>query len=1301
MNMHHKNNKLLFLLTLLVTACGGGGGGGGGSNTPPPTPAPGISFSATPTSVLLNNTSTFTWSSTNATSCTASGSGNWTGTKATSGTEDVSIDIAGNTAFTLSCSGAGGTRNASVTVEGYRQTDGVVVDGYISGANVFIDENANFIADDEENATTSDNDGKFTIKYANGNLVSIGGTDLDSQILLDNLLITHKLDGYTDFKAVTPITSVDAFIESVDVNAALGIDSSINIGVDDPVALKGDGGIYDYLYEKGNQLTVLAYALQNITNDLNTTTETTEDYFKAIAEEVEKEFNETSVKVDIETETFVNKAFENIITAKSVTINDTAKENTVKALSGVLPVVEVKASDDLTTSVIRFAVSTLQEDIKAVANGTASAEKVASYTTDVIKYIAQDQNINSDDITPDITAIDDNPSTDEDTPITINVLANDSFITTSPIIIDASNGENGTVEIAESSPPQITYSPNSDYFGDDLFSYTITQGNKVSSANVAVEINPVNDSPSIDIASTILVPENQLTVATVSVSDIDGDDLILSLGGVDEDSFSLSNENILTFKEAPNYEVKDSYSLDIFLTDNEDTITKSVQIIIDDVQEIFIVDDYYSSNEDTISIIDVTSNDIYIDTNILIKVESSENGNVSIDSSGNVKFIPNLNWYGDEEIIYTIEAGGESRSGKLFLTYLPINDPPQIEVIKRIDLTIKPKLDGTGNAYTITDDQNKDILFNDSIKYIFSYTSEHPLKFSTTEDGTHNGGSEYSDIIIESSDNTLIVQTNSSTPDTIYYYCDLHPGMGGSFSRSNSPITLNENLSGSIVEILANDVENDILTISLQGDDSNYFSLNENIISINTKPDFENPIDTNSNNIYKVSYEVSDGSLQASFPIDLIINDVNYPATLVKDFKGPGTNCRDFGYNSAIDEDGNTVILSGCTQGRRSDIYAYQLNNNVWNRMESKQFAANYEGPTSNNINSGTGIFLNDNGDRFAKTDIPAPEAGKSSIIIPYDYSKKYEGVLNWNETFEMGGERSSFFASTYCSDNSNGGADMSSSGKYFIVWSSSCANENGQSARSYIKVFSLNTSPEDNGGFSTGLMYEAEFNEQFLGQNSINDADISNDGKTLAIAFNPKPAGGDGDGFVRIYKWDGVFKGSEDNYIKEADINFCSDASINPNSLWDVELSSDGTHLLMSLFRYSDAICVVKNIDNNWVQKGQIIKGNDINSYLQSASTTSHNISSNGNRIAIEYYAKDSQESSRGMEIIIFDWSSLTEEWKKSGSNISAGIGKELSGQVSMNSNGSYLIMHTEDTNSNSNGSKEGSAMFYFLPEN
>ena len=270
------NIKLLSITfsILFIVSCGGGGGGGGGgvSPTTPSTPAPTVNLSAEPTSVLLESTSTLSWSSTNASSCSAS----WTTQTSTSGSRTVTITTAGNNSFSMTCSGDGGSRSASVTVEGYRNIEGVVVDGYISGAEVFIDEDDDWALDSNENSTTSDNNGKFSIKYTNGNLVSFSGTDLDSQILLDNLLFTHKLTGHTDFKAVTPVTSIAAFMEdSSAVNVALGIDSSIDVFTFDPVANKGDGGINDYLYEKGNQLTVLAFALQNITNNLNTTTEIT------------------------------------------------------------------------------------------------------------------------------------------------------------------------------------------------------------------------------------------------------------------------------------------------------------------------------------------------------------------------------------------------------------------------------------------------------------------------------------------------------------------------------------------------------------------------------------------------------------------------------------------------------------------------------------------------------------------------------------------------------------------------------------------------------------------------------------------------------------------------------------------------------------------------------------------------------------------------------------------------------------------------------------------------------------------
>jgi hypothetical protein len=57
---------------------------------------------------------TLTWSSTNASSCTASG-GNWTGSKAAGGGTEVII-LSATTTYTLTCTGTGGVKAQSVTV---------------------------------------------------------------------------------------------------------------------------------------------------------------------------------------------------------------------------------------------------------------------------------------------------------------------------------------------------------------------------------------------------------------------------------------------------------------------------------------------------------------------------------------------------------------------------------------------------------------------------------------------------------------------------------------------------------------------------------------------------------------------------------------------------------------------------------------------------------------------------------------------------------------------------------------------------------------------------------------------------------------------------------------------------------------------------------------------------------------------------------------------------------------------------------------------------------------------------------
>ena len=84
---------------------------------PPPPSGPTISISASPTSIALGQSSTLTWSSTNAASCMASGE--WTGSKPTSGSTSVTPASAGTKTYTLSCTGSGGSsasNSVSLTV---------------------------------------------------------------------------------------------------------------------------------------------------------------------------------------------------------------------------------------------------------------------------------------------------------------------------------------------------------------------------------------------------------------------------------------------------------------------------------------------------------------------------------------------------------------------------------------------------------------------------------------------------------------------------------------------------------------------------------------------------------------------------------------------------------------------------------------------------------------------------------------------------------------------------------------------------------------------------------------------------------------------------------------------------------------------------------------------------------------------------------------------------------------------------------------------------------------------------------
>ena len=97
----------------------------------------------------------------------------------------------------------------------------------------------------------------------------------------------------------------------------------------------------------------------------------------------------------------------------------------------------------------------------------------------------------------------------------------------------------------------------------------------------------------------------------------------------------------------------------------------------------------------------------------------------------------------------------------------------------------------SGGNFLIDGEANATISFNPGIVYRFdlsdSSLSSHPFKLSTTSDGSHNSGSEYTtgkttNGSAGSSGAYVEYTVNAATSDILYYYCSSHSGMGGTIT---------------------------------------------------------------------------------------------------------------------------------------------------------------------------------------------------------------------------------------------------------------------------------------------------------------------------------------------------------------------------------------------------------------------------------------------------------------------------------------------------------------------------------------
>ena len=108
---------------------------------------------------------------------------------------------------------------------------------------------------------------------------------------------------------------------------------------------------------------------------------------------------------------------------------------------------------------------------------------------------------------------------------------------------------------------------------------------------------------------------------------------------------------------------------------------------------------------------------------------------------------------------------------------------------------------GSGNKYVIDGTQQPTLSLTRGNTYVFDWSgaTSHPVRFSTTSDGTHGVGSEYTTGVTKDDGaykTTIVV--SGDAPDNLYYYCQVHSGMGGAINVSFTPSV---GLEASITEV--------------------------------------------------------------------------------------------------------------------------------------------------------------------------------------------------------------------------------------------------------------------------------------------------------------------------------------------------------------------------------------------------------------------------------------------------------------------------------------------------------------------
>ncbi len=366
-----------------------------------------------------------------------------------------------------------------------------------------------------------------------------------------------------------------------------------------------------------------------------------------------------------------------------------AKEGAIWSASSARSVAATDAPEDTGPS-------TEKVFSKAPAGGKPGpAEPVSGDAGDAIAQLpeSEPESPGGFDFAP--VAVGDFTTTDEDTAVTVAVLANDSDADGDAIsVVAVTQGANGAVIINDDNT--VTYTPDADFNGTDSFGYTVADGDGATdSATTVVTVAAVNDAPITNAAAATGAEDDTAIPVVLSGSDIDGTVTHFAIttlsisatlytnaaltDAVATDTDYAATAETQTLYAAPDADFDGVVDFDYVAKDDAgaaDTAPSTATITLTSVNDAPDGEaDIAATHTNEAVTIQVLDNDSDPDGGTLAidSVTQGANGSVVINADNTVTFSPDAGFEGTETFTYTVaDDDGDSTTATVSVA---VGDP--------------------------------------------------------------------------------------------------------------------------------------------------------------------------------------------------------------------------------------------------------------------------------------------------------------------------------------------------------------------------------------------------------------------------------------------------------------------------------------------------------------------------------------------------------------------------------------------------------------------------------------------------